>query len=160
MIIVYGLMGVGGIQLAFFNAVEHLSVGIALLLEYLAPVLLVGWSWMRTGARPRGAVLGGTVTALAGLVLVLDLSGDGHFSWVGVAWGLVAATGLAAYFIIAAHEMDGLPPPVTAWAGLTIGALALGAAAVVGLLPVTPSTGLFRWTARRGRGGPRWRASS
>ena len=39
----YGLTGVAGCQLAYFNAVTHLSVGVALLLEYLAPVLIVGW---------------------------------------------------------------------------------------------------------------------
>ena len=49
----YGLTGVAGCQLAYFNAVTHLSVGVALLLEYLAPVLIVGWLWLRHRQAPR-----------------------------------------------------------------------------------------------------------
>ncbi len=38
----YGLIAVALCQFAYFNAVERLSVAVALLLEYLAPVLIVG----------------------------------------------------------------------------------------------------------------------
>src|SRR3989442_8047428 len=38
----YGLFAVAGAQLFFFNAVEHLSVGVALLLEYSGTLLVVG----------------------------------------------------------------------------------------------------------------------
>src|SRR6266568_208209 len=48
----YGLAAVAGCQLCYFNAVQHLSVGVALMLEYLAIVLVVGWMWMRHGHRP------------------------------------------------------------------------------------------------------------
>ena len=47
----YGLIAVALCQFAYFNAVERLSVAVALLLEYLAPVLIVGYLWVR-GARP------------------------------------------------------------------------------------------------------------
>ena len=41
-IIAYGIFAVAGCQFAYFMAVDRLSVGVALLLEYLAPVLIVG----------------------------------------------------------------------------------------------------------------------
>ena len=50
----YGLVAIAGCQVFFFNAVQHLSVGVALLLEYMGIVLVVGWLWLRTGRRPAG----------------------------------------------------------------------------------------------------------
>src|SRR5215218_6851989 len=43
LITAYGLIAVAGCQLAYFNAVAHLQVGVALLIEYTAPVAVVGW---------------------------------------------------------------------------------------------------------------------
>lgn len=52
-VVVYGLVAPAGAQVCYFNAVGHLSVGVALLIESTAPVLLLGWTWARTGARRR-----------------------------------------------------------------------------------------------------------
>ena len=41
-LLAYGVIAVAGAQLCYFSAVQYLSVGVALLLEYLAPVLLIG----------------------------------------------------------------------------------------------------------------------
>ena len=43
---VYGLLAVAGCQLAFFNAVERMPVGVALLIEYMSPVAVIGWLWL------------------------------------------------------------------------------------------------------------------
>src|ERR687885_273997 len=40
--LVYGIVAVAGAQFAFFNAISHLSVGVALLLEYQGTVAAVG----------------------------------------------------------------------------------------------------------------------
>src|SRR4029453_8359716 len=39
----YGVVAIALAQLCYFSAVQYLSVGVALLLEFLAPVLLIGW---------------------------------------------------------------------------------------------------------------------
>ncbi|HYI55855.1 MAG TPA: EamA family transporter, partial [Microlunatus sp.] len=98
--VAYGVVAVAGAQLCYFSAVQHLSVGVALLLEYLAPVLLIGFFWWRRGQRPSAAKLVGAALAMAGLVLVLDLTGDMRISLVGVAWGLGAALCLCVYFVL------------------------------------------------------------
>src|SRR5579884_689117 len=74
----YGVFAIAGAQLCFFNAVHHLSVAVALLLEYSGILLVVGWQWARHGHRPGRLVLAGAATAVAGLVLVLDLTGKQH----------------------------------------------------------------------------------
>src|ERR1700722_15661558 len=50
-VVVYGLVAVAGGQLFYFNAIESIPIGIALLLEYLGVVLVVGWLWVSRGER-------------------------------------------------------------------------------------------------------------
>src|ERR1700712_417841 len=56
-LVTYGLMAVAVPQLAFFYAVEHLSVGVALLLEYLGMVLVVVWQALVARRAPRRTTL-------------------------------------------------------------------------------------------------------
>jgi drug/metabolite transporter (DMT)-like permease len=135
-VVVYGLAAVAGCQLAFFNAVATLSVGVALLLEYSGALLVVLWLWLRHAHRPRRLTVGGAALAVAGLVLVLDLTGSQSVDPVGVLWGLGAAVGLAVYFVLSAGTEDALPPLVVAWGGLAVGGIALLAAGAVGVLPL------------------------
>lgn len=130
----YGAVAVAGCQVAYFYAVERLTVGVALLLEYLGVVLVVLWVWARTRRAP-GRITGtGILLAMAGLVLVLDVAGQSRPDAVGVVWGLLAALGLATYFVIAADD-SGLPPVALAGLGMATGALALG---VLGAARVVP----------------------
>ncbi len=136
MIAAYGLVAVAACQLCYFNAVAHLSVGVALLLEYLGTLLVVGWLWARHGQRPRRLTIGGGVIAVAGLVLVLDLAGSHRLDPVGVLWGLGAAAGLAVYFVLSAAVDEPLPPLVMAWAAMSVGAVALLVFGLAGILPM------------------------
>ena len=132
----YGLVAVGTAQVCFFNAVQRIPVGVALLLEYSGIVGVVGWMWAVHGERPRRLTVAGTLVAVIGLVLVLDLQGNADLDPVGVAWGLGAAAGLAGYFILSAHIDDELPSVALACGGMAVGAgvlLALGAAGVLSL---------------------------
>jgi drug/metabolite transporter (DMT)-like permease len=136
----FGLIGVAACQLFYFNAVARLSVGVALLLEYLAPVIIVLWLWTASRKRPRTLTIAGTLLSLVGLVLVLDLTGAVKIDVIGVLWGIAAAVCLAIYFFITAKENDTLPPIVLASGGLMVGALIMWLAAATGLLPMAAST--------------------
>lgn len=131
----YGVAAVAGAQLCYVNALGHLSVAVALLLEYSGTLLVVGWLWVRHGKRPGRRTVPGAAVAVVGLALVLDLFGDAALDPVGVLWGLGAAVGLAVYFVLSAGADDALPPLVVAWGGLAVGGLLLAAAALVGVLP-------------------------
>jgi len=133
---VYGIVAVAGAQLCYFNAVEHLPVAIALLLEYSGVLLVVGWMWARHGHRPGRLTSLGGLAAVVGLALVLDLLGSRGVDPVGVLWGLGAAVGLATYFVVSSGTDDALPPLVVAWGGLAVGAVALGLAGAAGALPL------------------------
>lgn len=135
-IVVFGLAAVVGVQVAYVNAIGYLSVGVALLLEYLAVVLVALWAWFRTGLAPSLLTWAGIVAAVAGLVLVLDVSGTAPPALAGVLWGLLAAVGLTAYFVTAADH-GGLPPVALAAFGMVAGAVALAVLGLTGLLPLT-----------------------
>ncbi|MFG1719464.1 DMT family transporter [Micromonospora chalcea] len=139
-VLLFGLLGVATAQACFFNAVRYLPVGVALLLEYLGIVLVVGWMWLVHGQRPRALTVAGSVTALCGLALVLDLTGAGRLDPVGVLWGLGAGVGLAGYFVIAGRLDDELPSVVMASGGMAVGALALLLLGGIGALPLTAGT--------------------
>jgi drug/metabolite transporter (DMT)-like permease len=131
----YGLVAVAGCQLFYFNALQRLPVGLALLLEYLGTVLVVGWMWVRHGQRPQRLTIGGGALAIAGVALMLGVSAGAGISLMGVMWGLLAAVCVAVYFVLSAHDSD-VPPVVTACGGMWLGALmlaALGAFGVVGM---------------------------
>ena len=135
-LLVYGVAAVAGAQLCFFMAVEHLSVAVALLLEYSGVLLVVGYLWLRRGQRPGLLTVCGAAVAVSGLSLVLELLGKAELDLTGVLWGLGAAFGLATYFVLSARSEDVLPPLVVAWGGLAVGGAVLVVAGGVGVLPL------------------------
>jgi drug/metabolite transporter (DMT)-like permease len=140
-VLLYGLFATVVAQLCFFEAVERVSVGIAMVLEYSGTLLVVAWMWARHGQVPRRLTVIGGLLALVGLVLVLDLTGAQHVNLVGVLWGLGAATGLAVYFVISARvEDESMPPIAMAWAGMVVATLGLALAGAVGIARFNMST--------------------
>ncbi len=140
-LVLFGLLAIGGAQVGFFNAVRYLPIGVALLLEYLAIILVVGWMWAVHKQRPRRLTVTGSVAAIAGLALVLDLTGERALSLAGVAWGLFAGVGLAAYFLMSARVDPRLPATALASGGMLIGGAVLAALGAVGALPMTATFG-------------------
>lgn len=135
LITAYGLVAVAGCQLAFFNAVARMEVGVALLVEYTAPVAVVGWLWLRHGQRPTRLTVLGAVLGLIGLLLVLDVVSGARVSAAGVLWALGAMVGAAVYFVLSARDGDGLPGTVLAAGGLLLGGVVLLVAGAVGIVP-------------------------
>ncbi len=140
-VVAYGVFAVAGAQLCYFLAIGYLDVSVALLIEYTAPVAVVLWLWVRQGARPSALTVMGAGVAAFGLVLLLDVLGGGRISLVGVAWALAAMVGAAVYFVISGDEGNGLPPMTLAAGGLLVALVVLGAAAMVGVLPITVGFG-------------------
>jgi drug/metabolite transporter (DMT)-like permease len=134
----YGLVAIAACQVSYFYAVQRLDVGVALLLEYLGVVLIVLWVWWRTRRPPVPLTLAGIALSVLGLVLVLDLGGSSRLDLVGVFWGLLAALGLAVYFVTAAEESP-LPPVALAGLGMVVGATALGLLGAIGVVPLEVS---------------------
>ncbi|MBP1819661.1 EamA family transporter [Mycobacterium sp. OAE908] len=142
-VVAYGLIPIAGAQLCYFNAVAHMSVGVALLLEYTAPILVVGWVWATSRRRPSALTLTGVALAIVGIMLVLNVFAGAHINLVGVGWALAAAVCAACYFLMSssvAADGDGLNSITLATAGLIVGAAAVATLGVTGLMPLTFTT--------------------
>lgn len=144
----FGVLAVAGAQVGFFNAVRYLPVGVALLLEFFGIVLVVGWMWVVHRQRPSRLTMAGAAVAIAGLLFVLDLSGSDGFHPLGAVWGLVAAVGLAGYFVLSARSDPALPPVVLATGGMGMGAVALVLCGLIGLLPLRVTLGDVEFAGR------------
>lgn len=145
LVIAYGLVAVAGTQFAYFNAVRTMPVAMALLVEYVSPIAVVAFLWLRHGQRPTRLTSGGALIAIVGLVLVLDLLSGASVDGAGMFWALLAMVGAAAYFILSAQETH-LPPLVLAGGGLWVGALAMAAGCATGLMPYRTATGEVSFT--------------
>lgn len=135
----YGVMGVALCQVCYFQAVRTVPVGVALLLEYLAIVLVVAVTIVRTRRLPSRLTTLGMGLSVVGLVLVLDLVGAAQPDLRGVGWALVAAVGLAGYFLVASED-TGLPSVALAGFGMLLGATVLGLLGLIGILPMHLAT--------------------
>ncbi|WP_443468577.1 EamA family transporter [Microbacterium sp. A196] len=136
----YGLLAVTATQLFYFQAVAVMDVGLALLIEYTAPIAVVLWLWVRRGEKPTGRSIVGAGVALVGLVLMLDVLAGGSAPISGVLWAFGAMVGAAAYFVLSAKSDTGLPPIALAGAGLLVGAVGLTIAGLIGILPMVWNT--------------------
>ncbi|MCV7347300.1 EamA family transporter [Mycolicibacterium rhodesiae] len=138
-VVAYGLIPIAGAQLCYYNAVSHLSVGVALLLEYTAPILVVGWIWGTTRRRPRTMTLTGVALAVAGIMLVLNVFEGAHINTAGVLWGLGAAVCAACYFMMSdavSADGSGLSSITLAAGGLVVGTIAVLLLGLTGVMPL------------------------
>lgn len=140
MVAAYGLLAVTATQLCYFQAVAVMDVGLALLIEYTAPIAVILWLWLRRGERPSRRSVIGAAIAFVGLVLMLDIITGAEVNVAGILWALAAMVGAATYFLLSAKADTGLPPIALAGGGLLLGAVALTVAGAVGILPIAWTT--------------------
>ncbi|QKV91288.1 EamA family transporter [Streptomyces sp. NA02950] len=124
----FGLLAVAGVQACFFAALSRIPVGVALLVEYLAPALVLGWvRFVQRRPVSRAAAVG-VVLAVGGLACVVEVWSGLSFDAVGLLLALGAACCQVGYFVLSDHGSDGRdqadPLGVIAY-GLLIGAAML-----------------------------------
>ncbi|MFJ8675099.1 EamA family transporter [Streptomyces sp. NPDC093589] len=124
----FGLLAVAGVQACYFAALSRIPVGVALLIEYLAPALVLGWvRFVQKRPVTRAAAIG-VILAVGGLACVVEVWSGLSFDIIGLALALGAACCQVGYFVLSDHGSDGEdavdPLGVIAY-GLLIGAVVL-----------------------------------
>ncbi|MCI3225101.1 DMT family transporter [Streptomyces sp. NP-1717] len=127
----FGLFAVAGVQAFYFASLSRIPVGVALLVEYLAPALVLLWvRFVRRRPVTRAAAVG-VVLAVGGLACVVEVWSGLSFDVIGLLLALAAACCQVGYFLLSdqggdpadpAHAVD--PLGVIAY-GLLIGTLVL-----------------------------------
>ncbi|WP_123963755.1 DMT family transporter [Streptomyces sp. TLI_185] len=125
----FGLLAVAGVQACYFAAISRIPVGVALLVEYLAPALVLGWvRFVQRRPVTRAAALG-VVLAAGGLACVVEVWSGLSFDAVGLLLALGAACCQVGYFVLSDQGSDAgddTPDPLGVIAyGLLIGAVVL-----------------------------------
>ena len=132
-----GFIGVAATQLVYFASLQRIPVSTAILVEYMAPILLVGFVWATSRHIPKLVVLIGSVVSIVGLVLVVSPGAEGALDALGLIFAALAAIGCAIYYVVAARPSDGLPSVALASLGLLLGGVSLGLVGLTGLVPFT-----------------------
>ena len=100
LIAVYGVLGVAATQWLYFVAIRRLPVGIALLLEFTAPLLVVSWARFVKHEPVSNRVWVALTLSLCGLAVVAQIWGGATLDPLGVVAGIGAAFALAVYFVL------------------------------------------------------------
>ncbi|CAM5692735.1 membrane protein [Streptomyces coeruleorubidus] len=129
LLIGFGLLAVAGVQACYFAALSRIPVGVALLIEYLAPALVLGWvRFVQRRPVTRAAAVG-VVLAVGGLACVVEVWSGLGFDALGLLLALGAACCQVGYFVLSDQGSDAgdeAPDPLGVIAyGLLVGAAVL-----------------------------------
>ncbi|WP_306933727.1 EamA family transporter [Streptomyces luteogriseus] len=125
----FGLLAVAGVQACYFAALSRIPVGVALLIEYLAPALVLGWARFVQKRPVTRAAAVGVVLAVGGLACVVEVWSGLGFDALGLLLALGAACCQVGYFVLSDQGSDAgdeAPDPLGVIAyGLLVGAAVL-----------------------------------
>jgi drug/metabolite transporter (DMT)-like permease len=116
-VVTFGIAGLAFVQWFYFLAIHRLAIGVALLIEYLAPLLVAVWArffYKETVRRRIWVALG---LALTGLALIVNVFGGGaSLSTAGMLFALAGAFAYATYVLLAEHVVGNRDPvSLLAW---------------------------------------------
>lgn len=106
----YAIVAVAAVQSLYFVAITRLPVGIALLLEFMAPVMVVLWVRFVRRIRLARAAFVGAITAVAGLAIVVEAWQGLRLDALGLLLGLLAGACCAGYFLMSDSFGDDVDP--------------------------------------------------
>ena len=102
----FGVFGLAFVHFFYFLAISELDIGIALVIQYIAPVLIALWARFFVHEPVRRRLWVALALSLTGLSLVVEVWGDGGaLNTTGVAASLAGAVSYAVYILMADHRL-------------------------------------------------------
>ena len=112
----FGIAGVALVQLFYFLAIHRLAIGIALLIQYLGPLLVAIYARTFGHEHVRRRLWAALALSLTGLALMVELWAGVTLDGLGVTFALIAAVIFALYLLLAeAASRRRDPISVMAW---------------------------------------------
>ena len=164
LLLVYGVLGVALTQYLYFASIERLPIGITLLIEFTAPLVIAVWFRVVWHHPTKRIVWGALVTALLGLAIVAQVWEGLTLDPVGVAFAIGAMLALVVYYLSADLQvrrpaprdpvsltMWGMGAAALFWAivsppwTIPLGELAGSITLLGGGRPVVPAVALAAW---------------
>ena len=100
----YGVVGFAMVQWLYLVTIGRLPVGIGLLFEFTAPVLMAAYARLIQKRAVRGRFWAALVLSLSGLTLVAEAWSDARLDALGVGAGLLCAIALAVFYLVGEHR--------------------------------------------------------
>jgi drug/metabolite transporter (DMT)-like permease len=164
LLLVYGVLGIAMTQFLYYLSIERLPIGVALLIEFTAPLLIAIWFRFGLHHPTKRIVWAALVAALVGLGIVAQVWEGLTLDPLGVLFALGAALALVVYYVTADMQVQ-LPEPrdavsltmwgmgaaalmwaiVAPWWTFPTGLLAESVPLFGGAGPTVPAAGLASW---------------
>ena len=109
-LIAFGVLGLAFVQWFYFLAIHRLEIGVALLIQYVAPVLVALYARFVGGEHVRRRIWAALILALGGLSFVVDVWGGLSLDVWGVAAALGSAITFSLYILLAEDAVGGRDP--------------------------------------------------
>jgi drug/metabolite transporter (DMT)-like permease len=101
----FGVVGVALVQLFYFLSIHRLAIAIALLIQYLGPLLVAVWARTFGHEHVRRRIWVALGLSLTGLTLMVQLWSGTSLDGLGVVYALISAVTYAAYLLLAEREV-------------------------------------------------------
>lgn len=100
-LIVFGVFGMALCQYTYFRSIVIAGAGIATVLQYLAPSMIIIYLLVRYGKRPSKGEIFSVILALVGTICLMGNNGFSFESFRSdvLFWGLLSAVGVAVYSV-------------------------------------------------------------
>ena len=100
-LIIFGVFGMALCQYTYFRSIVIAGAGIATVLQYLAPSMIIIYLLVRYGKRPSTGEIISVILALAGTICLMGNNGFSFESFRSdvLFWGLLSAVGVAVYSV-------------------------------------------------------------
>ena len=108
--VLFGGAGLALVQWLYFVAIRRLEIGIALLIQYLAPVIVALWARYVFHEPVRRRIWVALALALAGLAFVVEIWSGLTLDAAGVSAALAGAGAYALYLLLAEHRVGERDP--------------------------------------------------
>src|SRR6266540_792409 len=116
LLIALGIGGLALVQWSYFFAIHRLEIGIALLIQFVGPILVALWARFVYGEAVRHRIWIALALALGGLTLIVEVWHYGRLNRAGVIAAVVAAFTYAAYVLMAERGVRRRDPiSLSAW---------------------------------------------
>src|SRR3954451_3231615 len=100
-----GICGLALVHATYYAAIDRLEIGVALVIQYMAPLLMLLWLRFRYGRRLAASLWGAVALSIAGCALVVRAYDPGSLDGAGVLYAGGAALTFAIYMV--ASERSG-----------------------------------------------------
>ena len=106
-LVAFGVAGLAFVHFFYFAAIVRLDIGVALVIQYLAPVLVALWARFFVHEPVRRRLWLALLVSFAGLCIVVEIWSGLALDSVGVAFSLACAFSYALYLVMADHSLRG-----------------------------------------------------